>query len=59
MCGRRRRRGPAVGWLVILAGIVILLALILPAGFWWFALGAALIIAGIWLLRSCGLEVCA
>lgn len=43
-----------MGWLVILAGIVILLALILPAGFWWFVLGAALIIAGIWLLRSCG-----
>ena len=43
-----------MGWLVILAGIVILLALILPAGFWWFALGTALIIAGIWLLRSCG-----
>ena len=43
-----------MGWLVILAGIVILLALILPPGFWWFALGEALIIAGIWLLRSCG-----
>lgn len=54
MCGRRRRRrGPAVGWLVMLAGIVIILALILPAGFWWFALAIALIAGGIWLLRSC------
>lgn len=52
--GRRRlRRGLAVGWLVILAGVVIILALILPAGFWWFALAVALIIGGIWLLRSC------
>ena len=40
-----------MGWLVILAGIVILLALILPAGFWWFALAIALICFGAWLLR--------
>ena len=50
---RRRRRGPAVGWLVILAGVVIILALIRPAGVWWCALAVALIIGGIWLLRSC------
>ena len=29
----------------------IILALVLPAGFWWFALGGALIAAGVWLLR--------
>lgn len=44
---------PGGGWLVILRGVVIILALILPAGFWWFALAVALIIGGIWLLRSC------
>jgi uncharacterized membrane protein len=31
----------------VLAGIVIILALILPAGFWWFALAVALIVIGI------------
>ena len=50
---RRRRRGPSIGWLVILAGVIIILALILPAGFWWFALAVGQIVAGIWLLRSC------
>ncbi len=34
-------------------GIVILLALFLPAGFWWFLLGAALIGLGIWYIRCC------
>ena len=29
----------------------LILALVLPAGFWWFALGGALIAAGVWLLR--------
>ena len=54
MCGRRRRNnGPIIGWLVLAAGITVLLALILPAGFWWFALAVALIVGGIWLLRSC------
>ena len=38
---------------VLVAGciLIIILALVLPAGFWWFALGGALIAAGIWLLR--------
>ena len=31
--------------------VLIILALVLPAGFWWFALGGALIAAGVWLLR--------
>ena len=33
------------------AVVFIILALVLPAGFWWFALGGALIAAGVWLLR--------
>ena len=49
---RRRRRGPSIGWLVILTGVIIILALILPAGFWWFALAVGLIVAGIWLLQK-------
>ncbi len=50
MC-RRRRNGNTLGCLVVLAGVLIILALVLPAGFWWFALAIALICGGIWLLR--------
>ncbi len=35
----------------IAAGIVILMALVLPAAFWWFLLGAGLIACGLWSLR--------
>ena len=41
------------GCTAIGAGVVILLALILPAGFWWFLFGAALIGLGIWYIRCC------
>lgn len=34
-------------------GVVILLALILPPGFWWFLGGAALIGFGLWYIRCC------
>ncbi len=50
---RRRRRGSYLGCVALLAGIIIILALILPTGFWWFALAIALIWAGIWLIRCC------
>lgn len=39
MC-RRRRNGNTLGCLVVLAGVLIILALVLPAGFWWFAVAA-------------------
>ena len=42
-----------VGYVVITTGIVIILAMILPVGFWWFALAAALISAGIWIMKCC------
>lgn len=51
MC-RRRNNGNKLGCLVILAGVLIILALVLPPGFWWFALAIALICGGIWLIRS-------
>ena len=44
-----RRRGPVtglVGCLMIVAGVIILFAMFLPPGFWWFVFGAALICAG-------------
>lgn len=49
--GRNRRRGNPIGYLALCAGIVIILALVLPSGFWWFALAAALIVFGVWLIR--------
>ena len=50
---RGGRRGCNWGWIAILMGIVIILALILPTEFWWFMLAAALIAAGIWYMRCC------
>lgn len=47
-----RCRWRRVGLIVAGAGVFIILALILPAGFWWFALGVALIAAGIAILKS-------
>ena len=41
------------GCAAIGVGLTILLALILPAGFWWFLFGAALIAFGIWYIRCC------
>ena len=48
-----RRRGICfwIGIGCVVAGVFIILALVLPAGFWWFVLGGALIAAGVWLLR--------
>jgi len=47
---RRRCPGPSLGLICLAAGVVVLLSLILPASFWWFALGAALTCAGIVML---------
>ncbi|NLV86520.1 MAG: hypothetical protein GX025_04810 [Clostridiales bacterium] len=48
--GCNNNRG-GLGCLVVLAGVFVLLALVLPPGFWWFVLGLILIIGGFWLLR--------
>lgn len=40
-----------IGCLAIILGIIIILAMILPAGFWWFALAGALIIGGLFFLK--------
>lgn len=47
-CGKRGK----VGLALLALGVVVILALILPPGFWLFAAGALLIAAGIWLLRG-------
>ena len=49
----RRRRWCLLSCTAIAAGVLILLALILPTAFWWFLIAAGLIAAGIWLMRCC------
>lgn len=41
------------GVTAIVLGLIILLALVLPSQFWWFAFAALLIAAGLWMLRCC------
>ena len=50
---RSRCRGSLWGCVSILAGVMILLALILPAVFWWFAIGSGLIGFGLFLNNRC------
>ena len=48
---RRNGLGRACGYAAVCVGTVILLALVLPAWFWWLVCGALLICGGVWLLR--------
>lgn len=48
---RGRGGGHTLGCLAVILGIVIILAMILPAGFWWFALAAALIVGGLFFIK--------
>ena len=49
----RRGRRCLWGLVAIILGLMILLALVLPPGFWWFALAAGLIGYGLWYLHCC------
>lgn len=47
-------RGTVIGYASIIIGLLILLAMILPPGFWWFALGVGLVAFGLWInSRAC------
>jgi len=50
---RHRFHGNNIGCLVSIMGCIVLLALFMPAGIWWFLLGVGLIIGGIWIRRCC------
>ena len=50
---RWKSGGHTVGSIAIAAGVLIILAIVLPAGFWWFAAAVVLIIGGIQLIRHC------
>ena len=49
----RRGRRCLWGLAAIILGLAILLALVLPSSFWWFALAAGLIGYGVWYLHCC------
>jgi len=49
----RRGRHCLLGFVSILIGLIIILSLVLPSGFWWFALAAGLIGFGLWYVRCC------
>ncbi len=49
----RRRGNRSWALAAVFLGLIILLAVILPAEFWWLMLAAALIGGGIWMLRCC------
>ena len=48
-CGKKPSLLAAVA---IALGVLILMAKLLPPGFWWFLVAAGLIALGIWLLRE-------
>jgi hypothetical protein len=49
---RKKGKGNGtIGCLAVILGIIIILIMVLPAGFWWFALAGALIIGGLFFLR--------
>ncbi len=46
-----RRGGSLPGMVIAAVGLMIILSMILPAGFWWFAFGAALIVIGVRIMK--------
>lgn len=40
-----------IGCLIVLLGLFVLLALVLPTTFWWLMLAGLLIYVGIWVIR--------
>lgn len=49
------RRGRRCKWglIAVVIGLIILLYLVLPSSFWWFALAVGLIGFGLWYMRCC------
>ena len=45
--------GGLVGLIAICLGVLVILALVLPSGFWWMLLGVGLITGGIFAIRKC------
>ena len=47
----RHGRGRMTGWIAVIVGTIIFLALILPQWLWWLVCALTLIWGGIWLLK--------
>jgi hypothetical protein len=41
-----------VGCVIVLLGVLVFMAVVLPAQFWWFVLALLLVAAGIYLIKS-------
>ena len=50
---RGKHCGSLAGIICIITGMMIVLSLVLPTGFWWFLLGSSLIAFGVYLNRRC------
>ena len=50
---RRKHCGSIFGYICIVSGLMIILSLVLPSGFWWFLLGASLVGFGIYINGRC------
>lgn len=50
---RNQRTSQMCGRIAIVAGLLVLLSRILPAGFWWIMLGVSLISAGMYMKHCC------
>lgn len=50
---RKGQGGRLWGKLAVVAGVIIVLALLLPPAFWWMVLAVGLIGLGLWYLKCC------
>ena len=52
---RKKRRPGRSKWayVALIAGIVIVVCIIMPPGFWWLVIGALLIALGLYAISSC------
>ncbi|MCD7844418.1 MAG: hypothetical protein LUG57_00895 [Oscillospiraceae bacterium] len=48
----KKGRGGLCGWRAVIAGALIVMALILPAWFWWLVCAVLLVFGGVWLLKG-------
>ena len=51
MRGKGRGGPGALSWILIILGVLIIMALVLPSGFWWLMLAVVLILLGLQLCK--------
>ena len=51
---RGRRPWPnTLGLICVALGVLVILSMVLPSGFWWLLLGIGLIVFGLYLIKRC------